>query len=117
MARLSIHMLDTFTGEGAGGTVVELSRLEGGAYKLLQTITVNNEGRTPQPIFSGDTIPTGSYQLEVHVAAYYAKRGLKTHGGATLEKAPIRFSIFDGTANYHIPVLFSPYGYTTYRGQ
>ncbi len=117
MARLSIHMLDTFTGEGAGGTIVELSRLDGGVYKPLQTITTNEDGRTAQPIFTGDTIPTGSYQLEVNVAGYYAKRGLKTHGGATLDKAHIRFSIFDATANYHIPVLFSPYGYTTYRGQ
>lgn len=117
MARLSIHILDTFTGTNAAGVKVDFSRREGGSYELLQKIVVSENGQSPAPIFYGDTIPTGHYQLEVYVAEYYASRGLKPQDGATLDKAPIRFSIFDGTQNYHIPVLFSPFGYTTYRGQ
>jgi 5-hydroxyisourate hydrolase len=112
-----MHMLDTFNGEGAPGMRVDFSKLEGGSYKLISAITVNAEGRTAQPLLSGDTIPTGSYQFEVYVAEYYTKRGVKLEGGPYFDKLPVRFSIFDATANYHVPVLFSPWGYTTYRGQ
>jgi 5-hydroxyisourate hydrolase len=117
MARLSMHMLDTVIGEGAAGIRVDLSRLEGGTYKLVRTITADAVGRAPQPIFEGDTIPTGSYELAPYVGEYYAKRGVKTGDGPVFDKIPVRFSIFDGTQNYHIPVIFWPTGYTTYRGQ
>ncbi|CAN5696475.1 hydroxyisourate hydrolase [soil metagenome] len=117
MARLSMHMLDTFTGEGAGGMRVDFSKLEGGTYKLLRSIVADGNGRMAEPILSGDTIPTGSYQYEVYVAEYYAKKGIKLDSGPYFDKLPVRFTIFDGTQNYHVPVLFSPWGYTTYRGQ
>ena len=117
MARLSMHMLDTFTGEGAGGIRVDFSKLEGGAYKLIRSITTNDAGRTPDPLMSGETIATGSYQFEVYVAEYYARRGVKLESGPFFDKLPVRFTVFDGAQNYHVPVLFSPWGYTTYRGQ
>ncbi len=117
MARLSMHMLDTFSGEGAGGIRVDFSKLEGGSYKLIRAITTNKDGRTAEPLMSGDTIATGSYQYEVYVAEYYAKRGIKLESGPYFDKLPVRFTIFDATQNYHVPVLFSPWGYTTYRGQ
>ena len=117
MARLTMHMLDTFHGEGAGGIRVDFSRLEGGQYQLIRTITADAIGRTPEPLFQGDTIPTGSYELAPHVAEYYASRGVKLADGPTFDRIPVRFSIFDATQNYHVPVLFWPSGYTTYRGQ
>jgi len=117
MARLSMHMLDTFSGEGAGAIRVDFSRLEGGVYKLIRTITTDAVGRTPEPLFSGDTIPTGSYELAPHVGEYYAGRGVKVGDGPVFDRIPVRFSVFDGTQNYHIPVIFWPTGYTTYRGQ
>jgi len=117
MAKLSMHMLDTFAGGGAGGIRVDFSRLEGNSYKLIRSIVTDENGRTPEPLMAGDSIPTGSYQFEVHVAAYYATRGTKLESGPYFEKLPVRFTIFDGVQNYHVPVLFSPWGYTTYRGQ
>jgi 5-hydroxyisourate hydrolase len=115
MATLTMHMLDNWNGEGAAGIRVDLSRLEGGVYKLMRTIIANDAGRSP-PIFEGSVIPTGSYQLEPYVAEYYAKRGMKMPDGPVFDKIPVRFSIFDGAQNYHIPILFWPSGYTTYRG-
>jgi len=112
-----MHMLDTVSGEGAGKIRVDFSKLEGGSYKLIRTITTNDAGRTAEPLFTGDTIPTGSYQFEVYVAEYYAAKGIKLESGPFFDKLPVRFSIFDATQNYHVPVLFSPWGYTTYRGQ
>jgi 5-hydroxyisourate hydrolase len=117
MARLSMHMLDTVSGEGAGSIRVDFSKLEGGSYKLIRSITTNEVGRTPDPLMSGDTITPGSYQFEVYVAEYYAKKGIKLDGGPFFDKLPVRFTIFDASQNYHVPVLFSPWGYTTYRGQ
>ncbi|MEC5385989.1 hydroxyisourate hydrolase [Uliginosibacterium sp. H3] len=117
MARLSMHMLDTVSGEGAGNIRVDFSKLEGGSYKLIRSITTNEVGRTADPLMSGDTIATGSYQFEVYVAEYYAKKGIKLESGPFFDKLPVRFTVFDATQNYHVPVLFSPWGYTTYRGQ
>lgn len=117
MGRLSMHMLDTVSGEGAGGIWVDFSKLEDGVYKLVRAITTNEMGRTPAPLMEGDPIATGSYQFEVYVAEYYAKKGMKLEGGPYFEKLPVRFTVFDGKQNYHVPVLFSPWGYTTYRGQ
>ncbi|MBL0930282.1 MAG: hydroxyisourate hydrolase [Alphaproteobacteria bacterium] len=117
MAHLTIHILDTFTGEGAAGAWVEFSRRDGEAYTPIARFAVDAKGRAPAPLLEGDELPRGAYQIEIHAGAYYAARGQKPSDGAALDIAPIRFSIFDGKRNYHLPVLFSPYGYTTYLGQ
>lgn len=117
MGRLSMHMLDTMSGEGAGGIRVDFSKLEGGSYKLLRSIVTNEVGRTPEPLMSAERIETGSYQFEVYVAEYYKRKGVALDGGPYFDKLPVRFTVFDGAQNYHVPVLFSPWGYTTYRGQ
>ena len=117
MGRLSMHMLDTVAGEGAGGIRVDFSKLEDGSYKLIRSIVTNEVGRTPAPLLEGDPIAVGSYQFEVYVAEYYAKKGMKLESGPFFDKLPVRFTVFDGKQNYHVPVQFTPWGYTTYRGQ
>lgn len=117
MHHLTIHIMDTFTGEGAAGTIVEFSRRDGETLVPLARFAVDDKGRAPTPLLEGEKLPRGAYQIDLHVGAYYAARGQKPSDGAALDKAPIRFSIFDAARNYHLPVLFSPYGYTTYLGQ
>jgi 5-hydroxyisourate hydrolase-like protein (transthyretin family) len=116
MARLTIQVCDTFTGDGANGTRVDFSMRVDGGYTLISSFTVGKDGRAP-PLLEGETLQRGAYQIEVHVGGYYAARGQKPTNGTALDKLPIRFAIFDSARNYHIPVLFSPYGYTTYLGQ
>lgn len=117
MAKLSMHMLDTFAGTGAGSIRVDFSKLDGETYRMIRTIFADANGRTPEPLLAGESIETGSYQFEVHVADYYAKRGISLGSGPVLDKLPVRFAVYDGKLNYHVPVLFSPWGYSTYRGQ
>ena len=111
MARLSTHVLDTANGRPAAGVAVRLFALEGDARHLLTSAVTNQDGRTDQPLLTGDSIPTGVYELEFAVADYFG-RPEPAFLGAVL----VRFGISEPTGNYHVPLLVSPYGYTTYRG-
>ncbi|MDR3700903.1 MAG: hydroxyisourate hydrolase [Candidatus Sulfopaludibacter sp.] len=105
MARLSTHVLDTSRGKPAAGMTVRLYR--DGA--LLATTETNSDGRTTEPLLAGDTIPTGTYELIFSVGAYFGSSPF-------LEDVVVRFRIADPAGNYHVPLLISPFGYTTYRG-
>jgi 5-hydroxyisourate hydrolase len=113
MARLSTHVLDTANGRPAGGMRVRLYACEGEPRQLLKTAITNPDGRTDEPLLSGERLPTGIYELEFSVAEYFA-----APGGATpfLGDVVVRFGVADASANYHVPLLVSPYAYSTYRG-
>jgi 5-hydroxyisourate hydrolase len=105
MAKLSTHVLDTSRGKPAAGVRICLYR-EG---ELVASAETNQDGRTAEPLLSGDTIPAGVYQLEFAVGAYFGVAEF-------LDNVVVRFRVADPTANYHVPLLISPFGYTTYRG-
>jgi 5-hydroxyisourate hydrolase len=109
MGRLTTHVLDTARGRPGAGIAVELYRLEGEAGMLLATTTTNRDGRTDAPLLEGEKFRTGTYQLVFHVGAYFKSEGF-------LDRVPIRFRIADAGAHYHVPLLCSPWSYTTYRG-
>jgi len=111
MARLSTHVLDTANGRPAKGMQV---RLYGGAdasRRLLKTVTTNPDGRTPEPLLAGESLDTGIYELVFSVGEYFGSQGTPFLG-----EVVVRFGIEDPAGNYHVPLLVSPYGYTTYRG-
>lgn len=112
---LTTHMLDTANGKPGEGVKVEFSVLDGGAYKLVKTVMTNADGRT-EPLLTAETMKVGQYQLVFYLAEYYTKLGTVLPNPPFLEKAVIQFGMADATAHYHVPVLATPWSYTTYRG-
>ena len=115
MARLSTHVLDTARGMPARGVAVELYSL-GNIQTLLLSATTNADGRTDKPLISGDHIEPGVYQLRFHAGDYFRQSGVTLPDPPFLDLVVIQFGVADPTANYHVPLLISPYGYSTYRG-
>ncbi len=115
MGRLSTHVLDTANGKPAAGVCIELSILEGERWQKLKTVHTNAQGRTDEPLLAGDQLKAGRYELLFHIGEYFGK-GEKNATAAFLDSIPIRFGITDAGAHYHIPLLCTPWSYTTYRG-
>jgi 5-hydroxyisourate hydrolase len=112
---LTTHMLDTANGKPGEGVRVDFSVLDGGAYKLIKTVRTNADGRT-EPLLTAETMKAGQYELVFHLAEYYTKLGTVLPNPPFLERAVIQFGMADATAHYHVPVLATPWSYTTYRG-
>ncbi len=117
MPRLSTHVLDTAHGEPAADVAVTLSRLaaDGTATVLVRT-TTNADGRTEQPLLSGDRLELGAYELAFEVGAYFKARGVDLPEPSFLDVVPLRFGIADPERHYHVPLLVSPWSFSTYRG-
>lgn len=109
MGKLTTHVLDTANGKPGAGIAVELFLLQGSGWNLLKSVKTNSDGRTDAPLLEGGAFREGTYQLVFHVGAYFGARGF-------LDEVPVRFGIADATAHYHVPLLCSPWSYTTYRG-
>ncbi len=116
MARLSTHVLDTARGKPASGVRIDLYNVADEARVHLKTVVTNADGRTDEALLSGETIPTGAFQLEFHAGDYLRSSGLELPDPAFLEVVVIRFGISEANGHYHVPLLLSPYGYSTYRG-
>jgi 5-hydroxyisourate hydrolase len=112
--RLTTHVLDTTHGKPAAGLRFDLLMLHGDhSHHLLSGIT-NEDGRAPGPLLEGDQFHLGGYELIFHVGAYFDSRGLDLET-PFLDLVPVRFTMTE-VAHYHVPLLVSPYGYSTYRG-
>jgi 5-hydroxyisourate hydrolase len=114
MGRLSTHILDTARGCPARGVDIRLYALD--ETRELRASTVSNaDGRTDEPLLEGDGLKTGSYELEFDIGAYFAANGTALGEPRFLDTVVIRFSV-DGSENYHVPLLVTPWSYSTYRG-
>ncbi len=115
--RLTTHVLDTRDGVPAAAMRIELWRLGGQneARTLLKMIETNVDGRTDQPLLAGDELQTGVYELVFLVGDYFTARGLSAPL-PFLDRVPVRFGVDDAEAHYHVPLLTSPWAYSTYRG-
>ncbi|WP_425144903.1 hydroxyisourate hydrolase [Deinococcus sp.] len=113
---LSTHVLDTARGCPADGMRIELFRLEGAARTLLKSVLTNKDGRTGEALIAGGELQAGVYELVFDVAGYFADAGLALSQPTFLGSVPIRFGIADTGAHYHVPLLVSPWSYSTYRG-
>jgi 5-hydroxyisourate hydrolase len=116
MARLSTHVLDVARGKPAQGVLIELHALRGHTRKHIKTTTTNAEGRTNEPLLSGDHIETGSYELTFHAGHFFRAQGMALPDPPFLDQIVIRFGIADPHGHYHVPLILSPYSYSTYRG-
>lgn len=111
--RLTTHVLDTARGKPGAGIALELSVLEGDRWTSLKSVRTNADGRTDAPLLEGDQFRAGTYQLVFHIGAYFKAQQV---GGGFLNRVPIEFEIADAGQHYHVPLLCSPWTYTTYRG-
>ena len=114
MGRLTTHVLDTAAGAPAGGLAIELFRLERGEERIAIAET-NADGRVDRPLLEGDALVVGTYELRFYAGDYLRKRH-RLPNPAFLDVIPIRFGIAKPSEHYHVPLLLSPYGYSTYRG-
>jgi 5-hydroxyisourate hydrolase len=117
MTGLTTHVLDTASGKPAEALRIDLFCLDGEVRRLLKTVTTNSDGRVDGgPILVGETFKAGTYELLFHAGDYLRKMGIALPHPPFLDIVPIRFGIADESGHYHVPLLISPYGYSTYRG-
>jgi 5-hydroxyisourate hydrolase len=112
---LTTHVLDTAHGKPAAGLAISLRRA-GKHGAPLASIVTNADGRAEKPLLEGATMEAGSYELVFEVGTYFDKLGISLPDPKFLDQIVIRFGISDPSAHYHVPLLLSPYGYSTYRG-
>jgi 5-hydroxyisourate hydrolase len=116
MGRLSTHVLDTANGKPARGIAIELFAIEGGQRRSILRTSTNADGRTDAPLMIGEAFRTGTYELVFSVGAYFKSLGTATADPPFLDIVPIRFAIAEPDGHYHVPLLVSPWSYSTYRG-
>ncbi len=116
MGRLTTHVLDTASGRPAAGLAITLYSADGDALTEIGRVITNDDGRGDGPLLEGDAFRPGVYELHFAAGDYLRSVGTDLPEPAFLEVVPIRFGIADADAHYHVPLLISPYGYSTYRG-
>lgn len=114
--RLTTHVLDTARGRPASGMEIELWSLEGDARTHLKTVRTNEDGRTTEPLLEAKELRVGVYELVFGVGDYFAREPVAVADPPFLGRAPVRFGVADAEAHYHVPLLVSPWAYSTYRG-
>src|SRR5690554_400695 len=116
MGRLTTHVLDTAQGCPGEGIKIDVYRLEQGQRIALKSVTTNDDGRCDAPILEGDDFRAGEYELVFHAGDYLRQQGVQASEPRFLDVIPLRFGVADAAQHYHVPLLLSPYGYSTYRG-
>ena len=113
---LSTHVLDTMHGCPAAGMAVALYATEGESATLLQRVVLNRDGRTDAPLFDNASLRVGTYRLRFDVAGYFRARGVRLPEPPFLDQVNLDFGIAHADQHYHVPLLVSPWSYSTYRG-
>jgi len=114
---LSTHVLDAHAGHPAQGVAIELCEIAGsGAARIIKRVETNADGRTDAPLFTGMPVPIATYELRFAVADYFAKARAPMAEPPFLDIVPVRFSVAEPEGRYHVPLLVTPWSYSTYRG-
>lgn len=113
---LTTHVLDTARGVPAAGIKIALYRVSGNSHRKIAEAVTNDDGRTDAPILPEGKFKAGYYELIFFTGEYLRESGQATADPLFLDQIPIRFGVSDNSAHYHVPLLLSPYGYSTYRG-
>ena len=116
MGKLTTHVLDTTRGRPAAAMRIDFAVVEAGVARLLRSATTNADGRTDAPLLGPDAMRCGIYEITFHVADYFREAGIDVSEPPFLDRVALRFGIADAAANYHVPLLCSPWSYSTYRG-
>jgi 2-oxo-4-hydroxy-4-carboxy-5-ureidoimidazoline decarboxylase len=114
---LSTHVLDTYHGRPASGVAFELHELSShGEGRLLASGTTNADGRTDRPLITGRPVPIGRYELRFSVGDYFARQGVALSDPPFLDVVALQFSVAEPEGRYHVPLVATPWSYSTYRG-
>ena len=113
---LTTHVLDTASGVPASGLRIDLFRIDGGDRTMIERFVTDADGRTRGPLLEQGALETGFYELVFHVGAYFSARSGGEDAPPFLDLVPVRFGVGDLGSGYHVPLLVSPFGYSTYRG-
>lgn len=116
MARLTTHVLDVAAGCPAAGMRVELHDASASPPRLLAEAQTNRDGRCDRPLLEGEALRAGRYALTFHVGEYFRARGVALPEPAFLEEVVVKFGIASPSESYHVPLIVSPWSYSTYRG-
>lgn len=117
MGHLSTHVLDTMNGCPAAGMAVKLQRINGSQVETLKAFTLNADGRNEGgALLDAQTMAVGRYRLVFSVAPYFRARGVQLPEPAFIDEVQLDFGIADAAGHYHVPLLVSPWAYSTYRG-
>lgn len=117
MGKLTTHILDTANGCPAAGVLIHLYRCAAdGTRTLIKTTTTNADGRCDQPLLADAELEMGIWELEFHMGNYFYSKAAALTEPAFLDVIPLRFGVADPQAHYHVPLLASPWSYSTYRG-
>jgi len=114
--RISTHVLDTHAGRPAIGVAIELYELVGERYHRIATTVTNADGRTDHPLIGGRPLPIGRYEVRFAVGDHFRRRGIEAGDPPFLDIVPLRFSVAEPEGHYHVPLLCTPWSYSTYRG-
>lgn len=117
MGHLSTHVLDVMNGCPAAGMLIKLQSINGTHVTTIKTVTLNSDGRTDDgPLLGAQSMVVGRYRLVFSVAPYFRERGVQLPTPPFIDEVPIDFGIADSEGHYHVPLLVSPWTYSTYRG-
>lgn len=116
MGKLSTHVLDITRGKPGAGVAVELYRCEGQGRTLVREAVTNSDGRCDAPLLQGDEMQAGQYELVFAAGDYFAGQGVAMPEPRFIDRVIIAFGIADAAQNYHVPLVVSPWAYSTYRG-
>lgn len=114
--RLTLHAIDTYFGQTREGLRIDLSVAKGDAYQLIKTVETVERGRTKDPLIAEGKLTVGQYELLMHLDDYFAQQAADLPQPPFLSKVPIRFGVYDANQKFHVPILFSPWSYSYYRG-
>jgi 2-oxo-4-hydroxy-4-carboxy-5-ureidoimidazoline decarboxylase len=114
--RLSTHVLDTYTGKPAAGVTIQLYEVGSSARSLITEVVTNHDGRTDKPLMSGGPLRAGTYEIVFAIGDYFRGKNIQLTKPAFLDVVPIRFGIAEPEGHYHVPLLATPWSYSTYRG-
>jgi 5-hydroxyisourate hydrolase len=114
--RLTTHVLDTATGKPAAGVKITLYRQSGQSHRKIAETVTNDDGRTDAPMLAGKALTAGVYELVFYAGDYLRATGQAAGDLLFLDQVPIRFGVPDADQHYHVPLLISPFAYSTYRG-
>ncbi len=112
---LTTHVLDTMHGTPAEGMEIHFYEIDNGERLPIKIVKTNADGRVDAPLMQGDEFRFGTFELEFHVGDYYRAKGIELPKPAFIDVVPLRFGTYDHS-HYHVPLLVSPYSYSTYRG-
>ena len=114
--KLSTHVLNTHIGKPGAGVAIQLFSVAAGSRTLIKNATTNQDGRTDEPLLLGDALKVGVYELDFHAGDYYRALGVALPNPAFVDVVTLRFGLADADANYHVPLVCTPWSYSTYRG-